>query len=303
MLNWRHMIQATALRRKISVKDHYAGEFSLQKLLSKIEQVSSGQDSIVTDDIDSLHVGGSEATLRLVKLAQIQNGSKVLDLGCGLGGTSRMLASQLKCSVLGVDFSEAFIDGAQQIAQLHLAKQQNFELLDWRQHSSGVPASGGQLYYEIGDISATQRIDGEFDVVWICHALMHCRNVQSLMESLHSKLKTGGRAVIYDIFKSQTFDDADMRVPLPFTSDRSQVSLRTLQQFQEYLDGKFKVSQIEDWSSFGLQWMERTRSHVPLISPKLVLGGDSAKMKSMNMRHHLSQGDFILMTIVLNKQE
>src|SRR5262245_49844676 len=42
---------------------------------------------------------------RLVDKAQIQSGSNVLDIGCGLGGSSIWLARNLGCSVLGLTIS------------------------------------------------------------------------------------------------------------------------------------------------------------------------------------------------------
>lgn len=52
------------------------------------------------------HIGGVAATEMLIDLCHIGKGSKVLDVGCGVGVTACYLAKKWGCSVVGVDISE-----------------------------------------------------------------------------------------------------------------------------------------------------------------------------------------------------
>lgn len=54
------------------------------------------------------HIGGRDATEKLIEAAGITPGSKVLDVGCGMGKTSCKLAS-MDCQVTGVDIMPRMI--------------------------------------------------------------------------------------------------------------------------------------------------------------------------------------------------
>jgi len=43
--------------------------------------------------VDEFHIGGREATQDFLKQLDICKGHKVLDIGCGIGGPSRFVAS------------------------------------------------------------------------------------------------------------------------------------------------------------------------------------------------------------------
>ena len=61
--------------------------------------------------IDQLHLGGIPATLAL--LDWLPNGAKSgLDIGCGLGGTSRLLSNERDCNMVGLDLNHQYIRAA-----------------------------------------------------------------------------------------------------------------------------------------------------------------------------------------------
>ena len=66
--------------------------------------------------IDQLHLGGVPATLELLSWLPIQDkdGSDLigLDIGCGLGGTSRLLADMRSCKMVGLDLNPQYIEAA-----------------------------------------------------------------------------------------------------------------------------------------------------------------------------------------------
>jgi cyclopropane fatty-acyl-phospholipid synthase-like methyltransferase len=52
-----------------------------------------------------IHPGGFDATRRLLASCYMDMNSKVLDIGCGKGTTSILLAQDYGCSVVGLDLS------------------------------------------------------------------------------------------------------------------------------------------------------------------------------------------------------
>ena len=63
------------------------------------------------------HIGGKVATDRIIEKADIKSDSKVLDIGCGQGRTSCRLASELGCSVTGIDLMPRMVEQSQALAR------------------------------------------------------------------------------------------------------------------------------------------------------------------------------------------
>lgn len=80
-----------------------------------IESHGRSADALTIEDmdflssIDEFHCLGREATDDLARLAVVAPGAHVLDVGCGLGGPARRLASVYGCEVVGVDITPGFL--------------------------------------------------------------------------------------------------------------------------------------------------------------------------------------------------
>jgi cyclopropane fatty-acyl-phospholipid synthase-like methyltransferase len=65
-------------------------------------------DTVTIDDLapmDEFHIGGRKATEELVSQLQLAPADHVLDIGCGLGGAARFVASRHHCQVTGIDLT------------------------------------------------------------------------------------------------------------------------------------------------------------------------------------------------------
>ncbi|CAM9308229.1 unnamed protein product [Pylaiella littoralis] len=102
---------------------------------------------------------------------------KVLDVGCGVGGTSRYLAKKLgpETSVTGITLSPKQVERATQ-----LAKEQ------------GVPNAKFQVTNAL-DMSFE---DESFDLVWACESGEHMPDKGKYIEEMTRVLKPGGRLVV-----------------------------------------------------------------------------------------------------------
>ena len=63
------------------------------------------------------HIGGVEATEKLIELCHIGEGKYVLDVGCGAGVTPCFIARRYGCRVVGVDILEAMVERSKERAK------------------------------------------------------------------------------------------------------------------------------------------------------------------------------------------
>ncbi len=80
----------------LKVEQHYSLGDLEQTILRTLKRAGKDLDQLTLDDlaqIDEFHIRGSEATREMAEEIGLDAGMQVLDVGSGLGGPSRRLAS------------------------------------------------------------------------------------------------------------------------------------------------------------------------------------------------------------------
>ncbi len=109
---------------------------------------------------------------RLADRAGIVRGSRVLDVGCGLGGSALWLARQLGCTVLGLTISSVQAVMAREKARA--------EKLDDR------------VRFEVSDASHLDLTPESFDVVWVVECSEHLIDKADFIAQSARALRPGG---------------------------------------------------------------------------------------------------------------
>lgn len=112
----------------------------------------------------------------------ITDTDRVLDLGCGWGGSSIWLLQKRGCEVVGLN-----LDGAQVAKCWENAETEG--VLD-------------RINFQRGDYHRTSFRDGLFDVVWALESVCHSPQKPLVFEEMARLLKDGGRLVMAEYFRS-----------------------------------------------------------------------------------------------------
>jgi len=154
---------------------------------------------------DMIHMGGLAATDALAEQAGIGPGYRVLDVGAGVGGSSRRFADRYGAVVTAVELSETL---ARTAASLN-------ELVGLSSRVTVRNASALALPVE----------SASFDVVVMQHVAMQIAEKDQLFGELARALAPGGRLALHEIFSGE----GELRWPLAWATDPSMSALEPLE--------------------------------------------------------------------------
>jgi len=126
---------------------------------------------------------------RMLDLCPVGDGSRVLDVGCGLGHETSRLAGLVGKGgrVDGIDSSESLIDEARRRAQ-----------------ETGVPVD-----YRTGDAHNLPFENSSFDLCRAERVLLYLEDPAKAVEELSRVTRPGGRVVVFDFDYGALFIDSD----------------------------------------------------------------------------------------------
>ena len=183
------------------VADHYRRRALGDVILRALKETGKDVEHLTPDDlapVDEFHSGGRNATVRLAQLAEIDGSQRVLDVGCGIGGPSRFLASKFGCQVNGLDLTAEFVALAGMLAQ-------RTRLAD-------------KVTYRLGNALDLPFPNASFDVVWSQNAAMNIGDRDRLYAEMRRVLRPGGRLALQDVAAGP---GGEPYYPTPWASDKS----------------------------------------------------------------------------------
>jgi tocopherol O-methyltransferase len=116
----------------------------------------------------------------LAEKAEIVSGSRVLDAGCGIGGSTIWLAKNCGAQVVGISLSERQVEKAKALAvDNDVENMTDFKVMDYLN---------------------TEFPDNSFDVIWGLESICYAEHKIDFMNEAFRLLKPGGKIVVADGF-------------------------------------------------------------------------------------------------------
>jgi ubiquinone/menaquinone biosynthesis C-methylase UbiE len=173
---------------------------------------------------DQIHGGGLGATIAHAAMIPFGSDTRVLDIGCGIGGPARYLATTFGCRVTGIDLTADFIDAARLLTD-RMGLQ---DLVD----------------FECADATRLPFDDATFDIVWSQNVTMNIGDREGLYTAIHRVLEPGG---IFSMTELGQGPNGAPDYPLPWARDPSYNFLVTPERTRALLEGAgFRITEWRD---------------------------------------------------------
>jgi len=157
-------------------------------------------DASALSAVDEFHIGGSEASRFVGEALGAAAGLRVLDIGCGIGGPARFMASNFGCRVTGIDLTADYVAvGNQLSAMVGLGDAVNLQ----QASALDLPFSDGST----GDGAG-------FDAAYVMHVGMNIADKPRMMAEAARVLRPGGKLVVYDVMTQR---EGPVTYPLPWS--------------------------------------------------------------------------------------
>jgi MPBQ/MSBQ methyltransferase len=269
-----------------NVEQHYSRQGLGDAILAALEDAGKDLVGLRPEDlaaIDEFHIRGREATQELASRLNLDASMHILDVGSGLGGASRYLATTFGCRVTGLDLTEEYCRVAWMLAD-----------------RLGL---GGQITYRQGSALAMPFEDAMFDVVWTQHASMNIADKAGLYAEMRRVLKPGGLLAIYDILAGP---GGPVHFPVPWARQPRISFLVTPDELRRLLEQTgFHVAHWRDTTAACRDWFRKVTKRMqqqgaPRLGFHLLLGPEFRTM-AVNQVRNLEEERIVLIEAVCRR--
>jgi len=167
-----------------SLNDEVAGSEKKKMLQQWLDQNQYTRQGILRYEAifgrTYVSVGGETTTSEFTSQLGLRPGMKVLDIGCGTGGSAFYMARTFQADVHGVDLSSNMVGIAQ----------------DYRSEMEAEVKHRVQFYVE--DAVTMAYPENFYDVVYSRDTILHIEGKEELFKKFHKTLKPGGKLMISD---------------------------------------------------------------------------------------------------------
>src|SRR5260370_13864750 len=190
--------------------------------------------------LDQFHARGPLATQELVALLRPQAGERLLDIGSGIGGPARWIASKFGVHVTGVDLTAEFCDAAEALNQ-----------------ATGLT---DRVRIIRGSALAMPVPDAAFDAAYSQNVIMNIADKQAFYREAYRALRPGGRLAVSNVCAGTA---GEPYFPVPWASTRETSFLATPDEMRaDLVAAGFDIVEFHDTTAPIVDAQRRNRQRL-----------------------------------------
>lgn len=257
------------------VAGHYTHGGLEGAILAGLDKLNGGAAGATIDQlagVDEFHIGGRMATELATSILSLAQGSRVLDVGCGLGGAARFLASKYGAKVEGVDLTPEFVEVGNKLNSM----------VDCAQQVHLTTADATDLPFDTGS----------FDAATMFHVGMNIDDKAALFAEIGRVLRPEGQLLVYDVMRTS---DDPLAYPVAWAADESTSFLASVDTYRAAIEAAgFEIDSIADRRDMALEFFAKMKARMaesgpPPLGLHIVMGKD-APQKVANMVGNIQKG-------------
>lgn len=255
-----------------TLESHYSARDIEARILAGIRAAGLDPERRLTPEalapLDHFHTGGLRASRELQQLAGIRAGHRVLDIGSGLGGSARTLASEVGCRVDCIEMSSDYCAGAKLLNRL-----------------TGLE---DRIAVHQGSALDLPFPDDTFDAAWMQNVGMNIEDKRGLYAEIARVLKPGG---VFAFQEMAAGTAAARYFPLPWATGPGDNFLVTGDEMRSLLgEAGFLATLFEDTSDERLSMTIANATPAAGGQLGLAVFVDNLAEKARNARRSLEGG-------------
>ena len=269
------------------VSKHYTHGNLVAAIQSGVESLGKTINSVTVDDlapVDEFHIGGRQASEDFLGQLDLTPEKQVLDVGCGLGGAARFVASRYGCRVTGIDLTPEYIETGKVVC--------------------GWVGLDSRVSLRQGSALAMPFADGTFDCAYMLHVGMNIDDKEKLCSEVNRVLRANSLFGIYDVMR---VGEGELTYPVPWATTAATSALARPAQYREALQAAgFSVIAERNRRDFALAFFDQLRARTSAVGgpPPLglhILMGRTTPDKVQNMIQNVSSGRIAPVELIARK--
>jgi ubiquinone/menaquinone biosynthesis C-methylase UbiE len=270
------------------VSKHYAHGDLTEAVRSGLTLQGKSTDTVTIDDlapVDEFHIGGRRASEDFLDQLAFSAQTKVLDVGCGLGGAARFVASRYGSRVTGIDLTAEYVETG-----ITLCKWVGLDERISLHHGSAL---------------AMPFTEGSFDGAYMLHVGMNIEDKEKLADEVARVLKPGSVFGIYDVMRT---GPGDLAFPVPWATTTGLSAVTDSDRYKGALEkAGFDILAERNRRDFALAFFADLRAKTaaaggpPALGLHLLMGKNTPE-KVQNMIDNISRGCIAPVELIARKR-
>lgn len=272
-----------------AVSDNYRHSDLLGAITDAIAQLGRSIDDVTIDDlapVDEFHIGGQAATESLLDRISLSDREHILDVGCGLGGAARFVASRYGSRVTGIDLTEEYIEVGRTL--------------------SAWVGLENRVALQQGSALAMPFEDASFDAGYMLHVGMNIEDKEALFGEIFRVLRPGTFFCVYDVMRCK---EDELAYPVPWATEGGMCALATPDDYRQALmSAGFEAGGANSRREVALAFFEQMREKMQSSSGPIQMGihilmRDDAAIRISNMIENIAAGIIAPVEIIAYKKQ